>query len=46
MDMFEQAPKGGERAGKSGMLQSMGSQSVRHDWATEQQQQATISLKT
>ena len=44
MDMFEQAPKDGERSGKSGMLQSMGSQSVRHNWATEQQ--ATISLKT
>ena len=27
------------RTGKPGMLQSMGSQRVRHDWATEQQQQ-------
>ena len=26
------------RTGKSGMLRSMGSQSVRHNWATEQQQ--------
>ena len=26
--------------GKPGMLQSMGSQKVRHDWATEQQQQS------
>ena len=25
------------RTGKSGLLQSMGSQTVRHDWATEQQ---------
>ena len=27
------------RTGKPGVLQSMGSQRVRHDWATEQQQQ-------
>jgi len=27
------------RTGKPGMLQSMGSQKVRHDWSTEQQQQ-------
>ena len=27
------------RTGKSGMLQSIGSQRVRHDWATEQQQE-------
>ena len=27
------------RTGKFGMLQSMGSQRVRHDWATEQEQQ-------
>ena len=26
--------------GKPGVLQSMGSQSVRHDWVTEQQQQS------
>ena len=26
------------RAGKSGMLQSLGSQKVRHDWVSEQQQ--------
>ena len=30
------------RTGKSGMLQSMGSQRVRHDWATEQQQQQEL----
>ena len=29
---------------KPGMLQSMGSQRVRHDWATEQQQTKTSSL--
>ena len=29
------------RTGKPGMLQSMGSQRVGHDWATEQQQQLT-----
>ena len=32
------------RAGKPGMLQSMGSQRVRHEWVTEQQQ--NIPLKT
>ena len=30
--------------GKSGVLQSMGSQRVRHDWGTEQQQQLWIDL--
>ena len=31
--------------GKPGVLQSMGSQRVRHDWATEQQQQAYFLKK-
>ena len=31
------------RTGKPGMLQSMGSQRVRHDWATEQQKAPTPS---
>ena len=31
--------RGWWRTGKPGVLQSMGSQWVRHDWATEQQQQ-------
>ena len=35
---FEQA-----RTGKLGVLQSMGSQRVEHDWATEQQQQHCVS---
>ena len=30
------------RMGKPAILQSMGSQRVRHDWATEQQQQKTL----
>ena len=36
---FEQTTGDGEGQGKPGILQSMGSQRVRHDWATEQQQQ-------
>ena len=28
---------------KAGVLQSMGSQRVRHDWATEQQQQKPLA---
>ena len=32
---FEQAPGVGDGLGKPGMLQSMRSQRVRHDWATE-----------
>jgi len=32
-----------ERTGKPGMLQSMGSQRVRHDWVTKQQQQGIES---
>ena len=35
---FEQAPGDGEGTGKPGVLQSMGSQSVGHDWVNEQQQ--------
>ena len=35
---FEQALGDGEGTGRPGVLQSMGSQRVRHDWATEQQQ--------
>ena len=34
-----QTPGYGGGQGGLGMLQSMGSQRVRHDWATEQQQQ-------
>ena len=33
------------REGRHGMLQSMGSQRVRHDWVTEQQQFKTLYLK-
>ena len=33
---FEQALGDGEGQGKPGVLQSMGSQRVRHDWTTEQ----------
>ena len=33
---FEQALGDGEGTGRPGVLQSMGSQRVRHDWATEQ----------
>ena len=36
---FEQTPGDGEGQGKPGVLQSMGSQRVRQDWGTEQQQQ-------
>ena len=32
---FEQAPEVGDGQGKPGVLQSMGSQRVRHDWATD-----------
>ena len=32
------------RTGKSGVLQSMGSQRVRHDWATDQQQRCNYSI--
>ena len=32
---FEQAPEVGDGQGKPGMLQSMGSQRVRHSWVTE-----------
>ena len=32
------------KKGKTGVLQSMGSQRVRHDWATEQQQQHRFPL--
>ena len=35
---FEQAPGDGEGQGSLAVLQSMGSQRVGHDWATEQQQ--------
>ena len=35
---FEQAPGVGDATGKPGVLQSMGLQRVRHDWATEEQQ--------
>ena len=34
------------RTGKPGMPQSMGSQRVRHDWATEQQWEKTIHMFT
>ena len=34
---FEQAPGDGKETGKPGMLQSMGSQRVGYDWATQQQ---------
>ena len=34
---FEQAPEDGEGKGKSGVLQSMGSQRVRHDGEPEKQ---------
>ena len=34
---FEQAPGVGKGQGKPGVLQSVGSQRVRHDWVTEQQ---------
>ena len=35
---FEQTPRDSEEQGrKPGVLQSMGSQRVRHDWATKQQ---------
>ena len=33
------------RTGKPGVLYSMGSQRVRHDWATEQQQQLTFKWR-
>ena len=33
------------RTGKPGVLQSMGSQSIRHDWATEWQQMHTLKEK-
>ena len=36
----EQAPGDGEGQGSLAMLQSMGSQSVGHDWVTERQQQS------
>ena len=43
MDMsFEQTPGDSEGQGKPGILQSMGSQRVRHDWATEQQGEHTV----
>ena len=32
------------QTGKPGVLQSMGSQRVRHDWVTEQQQQSTSTI--
>ena len=35
---FEQTPGDSEVSGKPGMLQSMGSQRVRHDLMTKQQQ--------
>ena len=35
---FEQSPGDGEGQGSLAMLQSMGSQTVRHDQAAEQQQ--------
>ena len=35
--------RGWWRTGRPGVLQSMGSQKVRHDWATEQQQQELYS---
>ena len=35
---FEQTPEDGEGQEKPGMLQSTGSQRVRQDWGTEQQQ--------
>ena len=34
---FEQTPAESEGQGKPGMLQSLGSQRVGHDWVTEQQ---------
>ena len=34
---FEQAPGVGKGQGKPGVLQSVGSQRIRHDWVTEQQ---------
>ena len=34
---FEQTPGDSEGTGKPGVLQSMGSQRVKHNWATEQQ---------
>ena len=39
---FEQAPGNGEGQGKPGMLQSTGSQRVRHGWVTEQQHKLQI----
>ena len=36
---FEQAPGDGEGQGSPGVLQFMGSQRVRHDGATEQQEE-------
>ena len=41
---FGQTPGDGEGQGGLGMLSSMGSQRVRHDWATENN--STISYST
>ena len=38
MDMSLSKPREDWRTGRTGVLQSMGSQRVGHDWATEQQQ--------
>ena len=39
---FEQAPGAGDGQGKPGVLQSMELQRVKHDLATEQQQQSLL----
>ena len=42
---FEQTPENGEGPGKPGVLQSTGSQRVRHDWVTKQQHYGPLSVK-
>ena len=39
-------PGDGERSGKPGVLQYMGSQRVKHDWATDQQIKDTQTNNT
>ena len=43
LQSFEEAPGGGERQGKAGMLQPMGSQRVSPDWETEEQQRLFLA---
>ena len=44
MDMSLSKLQGMVKDGKPGVLKSMGSQSVGHDWATEEQQRPSLRL--